>query len=358
MRTRHSTNPVGSLARPAAAARAIPALALALCAAAAGDVINASFPSPSLDRWMYPFNSTPGTRISISTFGSTPGATDFDSRDGQMLVRFDTASQLPSGKGAALTVTRARLTVEVSNDLVFAYDPTQDPWQCFVSTTDPAWQADADAGQPVECYGVGFRNGWSLQTFQETSPYTTGGSNFLLPGIRNAYAAAFDANGTLADVSQSPRERFDPKPFAIGSCPDLEPGALVPAGTQMRFDLDVSDPAIQGYLRDGISQGRVMLALSSLTFVQQQAGQFPLFVAKESPFVQLGLASAARLELDVSDQPACATADLDCDGSVGGADLGLLLGEWGTDGGSVGADLNGDGTVTGSDLGILLGAWG
>jgi hypothetical protein len=51
-------------------------------------------------------------------------------------------------------------------------------------------------------------------------------------------------------------------------------------------------------------------------------------------------------------------ADLNCDGTVGGSDLGLLLGEWGTDGGSVGADLNGDGTVSGSDLGILLGAWG
>jgi hypothetical protein len=358
MRTRNTTNFVGSTPRTATASAAMQAAALALCATAAGDVINASFPSPALDRWMYPFNSTPGTRITISTFGSTPGAPEFDSRDGQMLVRFDTASQVPSGQGQALTVTRARLTVEVSNDLVFAYDATQDPWQCFVATTDPAWQPDLDAGQPVECYGVGFRNGWSLQTFQENSPYTTGNSNFLLPGIRNAYAAAFDANGTLADVSQSPRQRFDPKPFAVGSCPELAPGALVPAGTQMHFDIDVSDPAIQGYLRDGINQGRVMLALSSLTFVQQQAGQFPLFVAKENPFVQLGLASAARLELDVSDQPACVPADLNCDGTVGGSDLGLLLGEWGTDGGSVGADLNGDGTVSGSDLGILLGAWG
>jgi hypothetical protein len=51
--------------------------------------------------------------------------------------------------------------------------------------------------------------------------------------------------------------------------------------------------------------------------------------------------------------PACAPADLDCDGSVGGADLGLLLGAWGTPA----ADLDGDGLTTGSDLGLLLGAW-
>ena len=340
--------------RPAAA---LALLTLAAPTAPAADYL-ATFPSPALDRWMYPFNSTPGTRITISTFGSTPGATDFDSRDGQMLVRFDTAAQVPAGQGSALTVTRARLTLEVANDLVFAYDPTQDPWQCFVASSDPAWQPDADAGQPVECYGVGFRNGWTLQSFQETSPYTTGNSNFLLPGIRNAYAAAFDGAGALVDVSQSPRQRFDPKPFAIGACDGLAPGGLVPAGTQMHFDLDVADPAIQGYLRAGIDQGRVMLAVSSLTFVQQQAGQFPLFMAKENPYVQLGLSSPARLELDVTDRPACAVADLDCDGTVGGADLGLLLGEWGTAGGSIGADLNGDGTVSGSDLGILLGEWG
>ncbi len=50
----------------------------------------------------------------------------------------------------------------------------------------------------------------------------------------------------------------------------------------------------------------------------------------------------------------CAT-DLDGDGTVGGADLGILLGQWGTDGS---ADLNADGVVNGADLGIILGAWG
>jgi hypothetical protein len=47
--------------------------------------------------------------------------------------------------------------------------------------------------------------------------------------------------------------------------------------------------------------------------------------------------------------------DLNGDGVVDGADLGLLLGAWG---GSGPADLNGDGVVDGADLGLLLGAWG
>ncbi|MFG0275025.1 MAG: FG-GAP-like repeat-containing protein [Phycisphaerales bacterium] len=48
-------------------------------------------------------------------------------------------------------------------------------------------------------------------------------------------------------------------------------------------------------------------------------------------------------------------ADLNGDGVVDGADLGLLLGAWGTPGPA--ADLNEDGTVDGADLGLLLGAW-
>ncbi|MFG0275881.1 MAG: hypothetical protein ACF8QF_12585 [Phycisphaerales bacterium] len=50
------------------------------------------------------------------------------------------------------------------------------------------------------------------------------------------------------------------------------------------------------------------------------------------------------------------TPDLNGDGVVDGADLGLLLGFWGACAGCA-ADLNDDGVVNGADLGILLGAW-
>ncbi|MFM7799579.1 MAG: hypothetical protein ACKPBA_11445 [Planctomycetota bacterium] len=51
--------------------------------------------------------------------------------------------------------------------------------------------------------------------------------------------------------------------------------------------------------------------------------------------------------------------DLDGDGSVGGADLGLLLGAWGACPGTPClGDLNLDGEVNGADLGLLLGQWG
>lgn len=50
-------------------------------------------------------------------------------------------------------------------------------------------------------------------------------------------------------------------------------------------------------------------------------------------------------------------ADLDGDNTVGGDDLGMMLGAWGPAPGNA-ADLDGNGAVDADDLGRLLGAWG
>jgi hypothetical protein len=65
----------------------------------------------------------------------------------------------------------------------------------------------------------------------------------------------------------------------------------------------------------------------------------------------------ARAEELFGAVPACA-ADLNGNGTVDGADLGIMLGAWGPCGGACVADLNGDGEVGGSDLGSLLAGWG
>jgi len=60
------------------------------------------------------------------------------------------------------------------------------------------------------------------------------------------------------------------------------------------------------------------------------------------------------------DPNATRPGDLNGDGLVDGADLGILLGQWGAcpPKGPCGGDLDGDGSVGGADLGILLGNWG
>jgi hypothetical protein len=55
--------------------------------------------------------------------------------------------------------------------------------------------------------------------------------------------------------------------------------------------------------------------------------------------------------------PGC-QGDLDGDGIVGAADLGILLSLWGSDGFGQLSDFNGDQVIDGQDLGILLAAWG
>jgi len=72
------------------------------------------------------------------------------------------------------------------------------------------------------------------------------------------------------------------------------------------------------------------------------------------------LAAGSIIEAGVDDVrvygATCAPAlvgDLDDNGVVNGADLGILLGAWGTNT----YDLDGDGTITGADLGILLSNW-
>jgi formylglycine-generating enzyme required for sulfatase activity len=71
----------------------------------------------------------------------------------------------------------------------------------------------------------------------------------------------------------------------------------------------------------------------------------------------LGLCVAAAAALAAPAWSQC-VADLNGDRIVDGADIGILLGEWGTAGGITGADIDGNGTVSGSDLGAMLGAWG
>ena len=68
----------------------------------------------------------------------------------------------------------------------------------------------------------------------------------------------------------------------------------------------------------------------------------------------------ATLKIDGPAQTSACVGDLNLDGVVNGADLGLLLGAWGVCPGAPGCtgDLNNDGVVNGADLGLLLGAWG
>jgi hypothetical protein len=139
----------------------------------------------------------------------------------------------------------------------------------------------------------------------------------------------------------------------VGAIDGLKPGELVPAGTVMRFELDVARADVQSYLRDAVDAGKLRLTATSLTKVVQQGGNYPAFYCRENPLVVVTGEGDATLSMTVS-TASCVPADLDCNGAVNAADLAALLVAWN---GSGPADLNGDGLVGAADLAILLGAW-
>ncbi|MBL9120649.1 MAG: hypothetical protein JNL80_12130 [Phycisphaerae bacterium] len=332
------------------------ATSLLSAAASAQTEVTINYTLPSADRWNYPFNPTPGIRPTASVFGNDAGSPLFDNRDGQMIVVFNTAADIPAGRAiSSYLVLNARVTVEFATDLSLAYDDSTDPWQSFLPKSDRRYIPDTDAGQPMELFGTGFRNGYTPATWVENSPYAPAGSNLLNPGIRNAYGAGFDGAGNLIDISNSVRNEISPDPFAIGFVPGVALGELIPIGSECQFDLATDNPLLTGYLSQGLKDGKLSFSITSLARVVQQGAVFPSFYTKENPLVGKGLASAARLEMTVLLFD-CEPGDFDCDGVVGSVDLALLLGAWGT--GSPSFDLTGDGEVGAPDLAILLGAWG
>jgi hypothetical protein len=136
-------------------------------------------------------------------------------------------------------------------------------------------------------------------------------------------------------------------------------GGVAPATLNLRLELRrVSAGAAASITGDaglGVFAGGNVLSQSAVDNVEHlyvrglQPGSYVLSVTRDdSQSISAGAAVAWFIDV-----PAV-LGDLDGNGLVNGADLGLLLGAWGTAGPG---DLNGDGIVNGADLGLLLGAW-
>lgn len=277
---------------------------LGIAGTASGQEIVVNFGSPSLDRWMYPFNFTPGLETQASCFGAIEQA-GFDDRDGEFLLGFNVGAQVPAGLPLdQYRIVSARLTAVVLNDLEARYDPTFDTVRSLYQTSHPDYQPDADPGRPVEVYACGYRNGWTLQTFGERSPF--GGAPIVPPaeGARNVFPVAIDGSGATIDVSRQVRQRFDAPGLSIGTTDSVNPGELMPAGTVMTFEFSPCDPGTRLYLRQALAAGRLNLLITSL---QPASGgpdggsgdrTYPQFYTKENA---AGLPATLQLVVRVGD---------------------------------------------------------
>lgn len=303
---------------------------LAAAAAMGGD-IESSFAVPTFDRWMYPYNSSSplGSEADATVFSVIGSDTEwaFDNREGQLIIGYATGSAIPAGQPAEnYRIRSARVIARTSRDNTFVYDGTPDSFRMLLPTEDPDYLADEDAGQPIELFMCGYRGGWALTgptAFAENTPFHNG-APFPFParGIRNAFAAEYDAGGLLIDDSNNRDERREVRPLAIGTT-ELAAGALVPQNTDFVFDIDLSNPQAIRYLRESLAAGQVNLVISSLAITQQQSANTPAFYCKETPGALGGV--PARLELSVCiGHP----ADWDCSGVVEVPDIFAFLTSW------------------------------
>lgn len=225
----------------------------------------------NLARWMYPFNGNPASRPTASVFGALGSTPNFDSRDAQYLLGWSTTNRIPAGQGATnYLLRRARVTLTIASGNQYTYTGTLRDYRSYFPTNDPRYVAPASGSSPVELFGAGFRGGYVATNYPQDGPWG------VLPEVyhtnRVAYAAGFDTNGVLVDVSNNVGDDgtneiaapFEVAPFAVGQSTNVAPGQLMPVGSQLTFDLNLDDPLIYGYVQRGLNEGNLSFMAASL----------------------------------------------------------------------------------------------
>lgn len=287
---------------------------------------------PAGDRWMYWAGDFDGLRPSASVYGAygpydfISQGYDFDDRHAQFFLDFDTTDIAPAGQGPEnYQISSLQVRLLVNEDEQFIYDPTHDPLGTYTGA-----EQDTSPGRPIELFGVGYRGGFTRETFRENSPYVSGNVTqengvWIVKSRRNAYAMDF-INGQPRDVSNNVEEDFEVRPWAIGQIPGVadldgeldtsvvvQPGQSVPFEAIMTFTIDLSDPLIRAYVQEGLHAGRLHFMVTSLkeyvyTGDQGASGGFPSFYTKENsehrPLFGVNLAPRLTADVAVSSGPA------------------------------------------------------
>ena len=266
-----------------------------------GQVVDVVLDSPSMDRWNYPFNGSPGSRLSASTFGAVE-LEGFDDRDAQLVIGFDTSGMVEAGLDAGeYDIISVRVTITNTNGDEFRYDPTYDGHTTYAFLDE---SNDPDPGRPVTLWGVGYRNGYDASSWGEFTMF--GGAPVIEPaqGARHAFACDFPSIGVARDISNNLKEEFDPMPMAVGQADSATPGAFVAAETDFVFDIQTCDGAFNAYIAAGVASGEVRFSVSSLSTANGGMGggtgdiQYPFWYTRENPLGSL-LGYSPRIELRV-----------------------------------------------------------
>jgi hypothetical protein len=244
-----------------------------------------------LARWMYPFNGNPASRPTASVFGALGSTPDFDSRDAQYLLVWRTTNRISAGQGARnYLIRRARVTLTIASGNQYIYTGRLRDYRTYFPTNDPRYIPSAASSAPVELFGAGFRGGYSAATYPQDGPWG------VVPNVyytnRTVYAAGFNTNGVLVDVSNNVGDDgtneianpFEVAPFAVGQTTNVAEGQLMPVGSQLTFDLNLDDPLIYSYVQQGLNDGNLSFVVTSLVKGSfSGAPTYPVFYTIFSP---------------------------------------------------------------------------
>lgn len=272
----------------------------------------------TIARWMYPFNGNPASRPTASVFGSLGSTPDFDSRDAQFLLGWSTTNRIPAGQGAAnYLIRRARVTLTIASGDQYHYSGTLRDYRTYFPTNDPRHIASTNGGIPVELYGAGYRGGYTAATFPQDGPWGVNPTGYYTN--RMVYAAGFDTNGVLVDISNNVGDDetneisapFEVAPFAVGQSTNAAEGQLMPLGGRLTFDLNLDDPLIYGYVQKALNGGNLNFMATSLQAASFSGPpNYPNFYTSFSP-----IATADQYPLlDIEGEIVRTNIDTDADG--------------------------------------------
>lgn len=344
------------------------------------------FETPTDDRWHYPFSGTPGNRGVGTIFGAVFDT--FNDRDAIVLVAWDTTGLIAPGQGAenynidSITVTLTNQANQFSMP-DWLVDTTVDEWFTYDLNLDEMVNADGiprgepgdtdgesddvDPGRPLELFGMGFAGFGPFDEFSwvESSIYIGSSGAGNVP--RDPFPFVFDQDLNRLHVEDSVKGLhnedlgvfgFTPEPWAVGVPIGYTPGIQAsPFDVEFEINLALSGGEVKRYFQEQLNNGRIMVAITSLneTAIQGPQSGIPAFYMSEgtmidpgakAPLLSISLSNCNNngdidgdLDVDLIDVESFASvavgnettptlvaaSDLNCDGSVDGLDVSLMV---------------------------------
>jgi hypothetical protein len=269
--------------------------------------------------------------VSVDNIGNVLLNGYFGATSAPAVVRANGAFSVLPGIPGVWTI---RATAMSRTGIVCGYFLTSDP-----VTGYPRWK------------GVAWANG---------ADSTTATTLELPAGMAWAFPWGAGSNGiVIGEISDGQSGLSIPGYWAVPVTPASVQSNAVNGAAGQTVTLEAvsrraSSPNVGSSVTVTVNGVRVGQGVTNAAGIMRMSYAIPASVQGSQLSVRYTDESGASATSAINIAPGCAAADLNCDGSVNGTDLGILLGQWGTNGA---ADLNRDGVVSGQDLGQLLGSW-